>query len=98
MASTFKQEGVTILFEVYDAHVHLISLRTPIKLRGKGLARKAMEAFLRGHHKPVFLEASPLDRKTSLALLVKFYMSLGFVCTGRKINPCGDPEMVWVRK
>jgi hypothetical protein len=40
------------------------------------------------------LGASPLDKKTNLGKLVKFYESLGFKRTGRAINPAGDPEMV----
>lgn len=81
-----------------EAHVHLSSLRTPAKARGSGSGRRAMETFLAAVDAelglPVTLGASPLDTRTKLGRLVQFYQSLGFVLTGRSINPVGHPEMM----
>lgn len=74
----------------------IYSVRTPQPKRGHGSARRALEAFLRAADQariPVTLDASPLDGRTKLYRLVAFYESMGFECTGRTINPAGDPEM-----
>lgn len=76
--------------------VKLYSLRTPLKHRGNGYARKAMVQFLAEADlagKVVQLDASPLDAKTNLEKLVQFYRSFGFQLTGRSVNAAGDPSM-----
>lgn len=80
-----------------DGVAHIASVRTPRAKRGHGSARAAMERFLgeadwRGVS--VKLECSPLDSRTSLPRLFRFYESLGFAPTGRLINPAGEPEMI----
>jgi predicted RNA methylase/ribosomal protein S18 acetylase RimI-like enzyme len=80
-----------------DGTVHVSGIRTAQANRGKGSARAAMNEFLatadaKGVN--VDLHASPLDRRTGTAGLVRFYESLGFQKTGRTINPMGDPAMV----
>ena len=93
-----KIGDTTIIYGVgSNGTAEIISVRTPQAKRGAGSARRALEAFLaeadqRGLQ--IKLQASPLDKKTSLAKLVQFYQSLGFELTGRKINAAGDPEMV----
>lgn len=80
-----------------DGTAEVISVRTPQAKRGGGSARRALEIFLAEADKrgvSVKLQASPLDKKTHLDKLVRFYQSLGFELTGRKINAVGDPEMV----
>jgi len=38
--------------------------------------------------------ASPLNKRTKLARLVRFYQSLGFRLTGKVINQAGEPELI----
>lgn len=80
-----------------DGTAEIISVRTPQAKRGKGSARQALAKFIEeadARGLTVKLQASPLDKKTNLGKLVEFYKSLGFVLTGKTINPAGDPEMV----
>lgn len=75
-------------------HVELVSVRTPAKARRHGAARAALQQLLAATDAaglPVQLCASPLDAKTQLGRLVRFYLSLGFQPTGRRCNPAGDP-------
>jgi predicted GNAT family acetyltransferase len=86
----------TLSYGTEDGALKIYSVRTPQAKRGKGSARAAMEQFLQQadrEGKAVTLDASALDKKTSTGKLVKFYESLGFVQTGRKINALGEPEM-----
>ncbi len=92
------QVGDSRIIYGYDGKsAHIISLRTPSAKRGQGSARRAMERFLHEADRlgiPVKLESSPLDKRTKDARLFRFYTSLGFEPTGRRINPAGDPEML----
>ena len=79
-----------------SGNVELGSIRVPHKHRGKGEAKTAIREFLSGTDKAgktVELLASPLDRKTNVTKLVKFYQSEGFKLTG-KTNYAGEPKMV----
>lgn len=76
--------------------VHLASLRTPQRKRGRGSARLAMQALVTQADEEgvrLVLGASSLDHRTSTPRLIAFYRSLGFVETGVRINAAGDPEM-----
>lgn len=91
-----KAKGVYQYLEREDV-LSLASLRVPIAYRGLGHAKAAMVAFLRladATGKPVKLVASPLDKKTKLADLVRFYEGFGFERTGERGNYAGDPVMV----
>jgi ribosomal protein S18 acetylase RimI-like enzyme len=90
-------EGVTVLYGYDGKSAHLASIRTRTKDQGKGKARAVLERFCEEADAlgiPIKLEASPLTKKVNRGRLVAFYESLGFVKTGRTINPAGDPEMV----
>ena len=78
----------TILFYVDDRErlVEIASLRVPQKARGVGAGRAALQyalAVADDLHYRTTLLASPLDKRTSLGRLVRFYMSEGFDLTGR---------------
>ena len=78
----------TILFYVDDRErlVEIASLRVPQSARGVGAGRAALQyalAIADGLHYRTTLLASPLDKRTSLGRLVRFYMSEGFELTGR---------------
>lgn len=93
---TTKIGNTTLVYSSHESYVKLQSVRTPVAHRGTGSARSALDTFLKETDAldlPVFLDASPLDRKTGLSGLVKFYQSLGFQLTGKKVNAMGDPEM-----
>ncbi len=80
-----------------DGTVSVASVRTPQTKRGAGSARAAMQQLIRqadAQGVTLTLDASPLDRKTSLGKLVAFYESLGFEKTGRTANFAGDPKMI----
>lgn len=93
-----KIGDTTITYWVHPDQVHIASVRTPASKRRKGSARRAMEAFLaavdRDRRMPVHLLASPLDKRTTLARLVRFYQSLGFQLTGQTGNMAKDPVLV----
>lgn len=93
---TTKIEDTTLSYSLYDDRIHLLSMKTPATKRRKGSARQAMALFLKEADRlgmAVTLEASPLDKKTSLQKLVEFYQSFGFKLTGKRVNFAGDPEM-----
>lgn len=95
---TVKIETTTIDYRVSDdaPSVEIISLRTPVRHRNKGSARKAMSMLLGEidrHGMAATLAASSLDRRTRQHRLVSFYQSLGFELTGTSINMAGDPVM-----
>ncbi len=92
----------TIVYAVEDRvesapYVKISSLRTPRSKRLEGSARGAMETFLAAVDRDIScevrLDASPLDKRTSLGRLVQFYRSLGFEPTGRSVNVLGHPQM-----
>ena len=92
-----RLDEVTVIYTYDGKIVHLISIRTKVKSQGKGKARAVLlklckEADDRGAS--IVLEASPLTKSVSLSRLVSFYESLGFIPTGRTINPLGDPELI----
>ena len=80
-----------------DKVIDIGSVRTPEKERGKGHASKMMNYL---HEKAdelgydTKLLASPLDKKTKLEQLVKFYKKHGYELTGEKGNQAGEPEMI----
>ena len=78
----------TVLFYVDDHErlVDIASLRVPQTARGVGAGRAALQYALSvadGLHYRTTLLASPLDKRTNLGRLVRFYMSEGFELTGR---------------
>jgi DNA topoisomerase IB len=87
----------TVTYGVSSAgdSAELILMETPLKHRGKGSGRRALEKFLREADKrglQVKLNAVPMDSKTDAEKLKKFYESVGFVVTGgdtmaRKYDP-----------
>lgn len=77
-------------------NVQLSSIRVPHKYRKQGQAKKALKTFLEATDDKgltVELLASPLDKKTKLDKLVKFYENEGFEIEGRG-NAFGEPKMV----
>lgn len=90
--------GASVVLSVHsDGEVSLSSLRVPVAKRGRGAARRAMEALLQHADEAgvaIKLGASALDRRTRTDKLVAFYQSLGFELTGSKINALGEPEML----
>jgi ribosomal protein S18 acetylase RimI-like enzyme len=91
--------GLQLTYGEYDAdYIHIISIRTKSRERNKGSARVALTQLLNDldvqYGLPISLEASPLDKRTDLGRLVRFYESLGFKCTGKFANPACDPVMV----
>jgi len=94
---TVKVGDTRVIYGFDGDRLEVASLRTPQAKRGKGSARRAMEALLTeadAQGITVKLGASPLDSRTREAKLQAFYRSLGFEYTGRNYNPAGDPEMV----
>lgn len=76
---------------------HIISLRTRHKRLRNGSARRAMEQLCLAADRAGFelsIWASPLNKRTNLARLVRFYQSLGFRLTGKIINQAGEPELI----
>lgn len=80
-----------------EKYIDLGSIRTPEKHRGSGHASKMIEYL---HNKAdelgydTKLLASPLDKKTKLDKLIKFYEKHGYELTNKKGNQAGDPEMI----
>lgn len=98
-SKTVKLGNTTLIYGVASdgKSAEIISVRTPATKRKAGSARAALETFLAetdARGMTVKLGASPLDSKTQLGKLVRFYQSLGFEPTGRSINAAGEPEMV----
>lgn len=91
---TVGHSKLVFRIQLSSREIELVSLRTPQKNRGQGSAREALLGFLaetslRGFS--VWLCASPLDKRTNLARLVRFYQSCGFEFTGKACNMAGDP-------
>jgi GNAT superfamily N-acetyltransferase len=94
---TLKVGNATIEYYLDSAksHMEVISVRVPRKYRGQGLARTAMEQLIQmadDKGVSVSLIASPLDKKTHLGKLVRFYQSFGFEI-GKPANAAGEPWM-----
>lgn len=80
-----------------DGILKIFSLRTPQSKRGQGSATEAMNQIVQRADEagiPIKLDASPLDKKTSLNKLVKFYQKFGFEPTGETVNILGEPVMM----
>lgn len=80
-----------------DGILKIFSLRTPQSKRGQGSATEAMSKITQRADEngiPIKLDASPLDKKTSLNKLVNFYKKFGFEPTGEKVNALGEPVMM----
>jgi GNAT superfamily N-acetyltransferase len=74
----------------------IASLRTPPAKRNQGSARRAMEYFMAQADEQglsVKIIASPLDKRTKLHRLVKFYQGFGFQPTGETVNAYADPVL-----
>lgn len=87
----------SIVYAPKDGEVEIISVRTPPQLRNQGRAREALMAFLdRADEAGLKVRAmsTPLDRATDPAGVIRFYQSLGFTPTGRRVNKAGDIEML----
>jgi hypothetical protein len=80
-----------------DGVAEISSVRTPTSKRGQGSARSAVQSVVSelqdAGATSVRLIPSPLDKKTSPALLEKFYESMGFSRTGQVANMAGDEYM-----
>lgn len=93
----FQVGGSLVQYVAREDHVYVASLRTKNKEQRKGSARAAMTAFLAltdAARLPVRLDASPLTKAVSLGRLVRFYQSLGFELTGKRVNMAGHPSML----
>jgi len=80
-----------------DGILKIFSLRTPQSKRGQGSATEAMNQIVQRADEngiPIKLDASPLDKKTSLNKLVNFYKKFGFEPTGETVNILGEPVMM----
>lgn len=94
---TLVLNGATLIYEVTATGAEAISLRVSAKAKGTGAARAILARFCHEADLmslPISLGASPLNKKTQLGRLVRFYQSLGFVLTGRTINAAGEPLMI----
>jgi len=86
-----------VIYQPTSDGIELISLRTPAAKRNKGSGRDALKSLTDAADEanmPVKLTASPLDKRTYLVKLVRFYQSMGFELTGKSGNMAGDPIMV----
>ncbi len=94
----FKLRNTVISYTVDSTGgVDIGSIRTELKALGTGSARDALVAFCKeadAGRITLTLGASPLNKKTSLGRLVKFYQSVGFELTGKSINMLGEPLMI----
>jgi GNAT superfamily N-acetyltransferase len=93
----YKVGSSTVSLDARPDMVKLSSLRTPQAKRGQGSAKEAMRQLVEqadAEGVKLMLDASPLDKKTSLNRLVEFYKTFGFEPTGNRINALGDPEML----
>lgn len=76
--------------------VDISSVRVPAAKRGSGEGRAALAYALGIADKLRYqaqLAASPLDKRTKLDRLVRFYEGQGFERTGESVNPLGHPKM-----
>lgn len=89
----------TILFHIdHDKRlIHISSIRVPQTARRKGEATRALRHVLALADQLGYdtrLDASPLDKRTSLGRLVRWYQSHGFEMTGQSVNVLGHPKML----
>ena len=94
---TFEAYSSKIMYQYDGIKVKIFSIRTKTSEQGKGSARQALIEFLDmvdELHVPVYLDSSPLNKKTNWKRLYTFYTSMGFKPTGKTVNPMGDPEMM----
>lgn len=79
-----KVGDTTISYDRDDDGIRINLITTPKEARGKGSARRAMNAFLQATDAaglPVSLSVAEQDATTNRDALVKFYSSFGFVPT-----------------
>jgi ribosomal protein S18 acetylase RimI-like enzyme len=77
--ATIKNKSYVINYHSENGVVILDMIEVDEKLRGKGIAKKAMERFLNMHKgKTIELHAYPQDDSTDLQRLVDLYTSFGF--------------------
>lgn len=87
----------SITYAPRDGEVEIIAFRIPTEFRRQGEGREAMMAFLdKADDAGLAVRAysTPLDRSTDREGIIRFYESLGFTSTGRKVNKAGDVEML----
>ena len=87
----------SITYAAKDGEVEIISFRVPTQFRRQGEGREALLAFLEkadDEGLAVRAYSTPLDRSTDPEGVVRFYESLGFTATGRKIDRAGNLEML----
>jgi len=92
-----KIGNARISYTVYDDYIKLHSIRVSQPNRKKGNAINALRELCAAadtYGYDIFLDASPLDKRTRLDKLVALYRKFGFELTGKTINPVGDPQMV----
>jgi hypothetical protein len=89
-SSASKQAKIgnsTISYAAREGEIEILSIRTPIPLRGQGAAREALVAFLDrvdAQGLAVRAHATALDRMTNPEGVLRFYQSLGFTPTGNR--------------
>jgi predicted GNAT family acetyltransferase len=79
-----------------EKYIDIASVRTPEKHRGQGHASLMMEHIHKKANELGYktkLLASPLDKKTKLDKLIKFYEKHGYKITGEKGNMANEPIM-----
>lgn len=77
--------------------IYIASIRVPGTVRRKGEGERAIRhvlALADSLHYDTRLDASPLDKRTSLGRLVRWYQRHGFEMTGQAVNPRGHPRML----
>lgn len=85
----------SITYAAREGEVEILAVRIPGELRRQGRGRAAMLAFLeRADERGLAVRtyATPLDRSIDREAITKFYESLGFAATGKKVR--GDMEML----
>lgn len=96
-ARTGQLGKASVSYAVRDGEVEIISFRVPVMSRRQGEGREAMMAFLEkadDEGLKVRAYSTPLDRGTDKEGIIRFYESLGFTSTGRKIDRNGNVEML----
>lgn len=81
-----KTQKYTLTHHVEDGIVILDNIEVYSQYRGKGIAKKAMQRFLKKFNaRKIELHAYPQDEQTDIFKLVDFYKSFGFSVD------CGSP-------
>jgi GNAT superfamily N-acetyltransferase len=85
----FTHGDTTISYSVKDGEAKVTLVRTPPEARGKGSARRAMDAFLAKVDDAGLtsrLVVAEMDQRTDPAQLQDFYGSLGYQATGENVD------------